>query len=64
MDNARELTGRGRSSRTIGQVIKLCLHLGIEPLFIPEHAPWCKGSVENGNGLVERLLVQGQPLHD
>lgn len=64
MDNARELTGRGRYSRTIGQVVKLCLYLGIEPLFIPEQAPCRNGSVENCNGWVEKLLVKGQQLHD
>jgi transposase InsO family protein len=58
LDNARELAGWGPAARTLSRVIRLCLHFGISPVFIPEREPQCNGSVENFNGWFQEPLLQ------
>jgi transposase InsO family protein len=57
MDNAAEFRGSLYWKRTISQVVRLCLYLGIEALFIPEGMACRNGSIENFNGLFDRLLL-------
>lgn len=57
MDNAMEFRGSNRYPRSFGKVVRLCLNLGVEPLFIPQHEPWRNGFIENFNGLLDRLLL-------
>lgn len=60
MDNGREFTGQGRWPRSLGQVIRLCLYLGIEPIFIPEGKPCFQGSIENVNGWIGQHVIKAQ----
>jgi hypothetical protein len=55
-DNARELAGWGPSARTLSHVIRLCLRLGVGPVFIPEGEPQFNGGVENFNGWFQEPL--------
>lgn len=57
-DNGKEFCGWGRWPRSISRVIRLCLRLGIEPVFIPEGKPQRNGSVENFNGWFQPLLLR------
>ncbi|OGO32904.1 MAG: hypothetical protein A2Z03_07920 [Chloroflexi bacterium RBG_16_56_8] len=57
-DNAREFAGWGRAARYLSRVIRLCLRLGIEPVFIPVARPQYNGSVEKFNGWFQPLLFQ------
>src|SRR5215468_2314523 len=57
-DNARELCGWGASARTLSRVIRLCLHFGVSPVFIPKGEPQFNGSVENCNGWFQEPLFQ------
>ena len=57
-DNGREFCGFGYAARYLSRVIRLCLRLGIEPVFIPEGMPRRNGSVENFNGWFQPLLLQ------
>jgi len=57
-DNARELAGWGQSARTLSRVIRLCLRLGVSPVFIPEGEPQFNGSAENFNGWFQEPLFQ------
>jgi hypothetical protein len=50
LDNARELAGGGPAARTLSRVIRLCLHVGVGPVFIPAGAPQFHGGVEHFNG--------------
>ena len=50
LDDARELCGWGVAARYLSRVIRLCLRLGVEPVFIPPGMPEHNGSVENFNG--------------
>jgi hypothetical protein len=57
-DNARELSGWGPAARTLSRVIRLCLHFGVSPVFIPAGEPQFNGSVENFNGWFQEPLFQ------
>ena len=62
VDNGSEFVGSPRYPKSLSQPIKLCLHLGIEVLFIPPKCPWRNGCVESFNGLLNELLVRTQVL--
>jgi putative transposase len=57
-DNAREYLGWGPAARYLSRKIRLCLHFGIEPVFIPPARPQYNGSVENFNGWFQPRLFQ------
>jgi putative transposase len=48
-DNGREFCGFGYTARFLSRLIRLCLCLGIEALFIPKGKAQWNGSVENFN---------------
>jgi len=56
LDNAREPAGWGPAARTLSRVIRLCLHFGVGPVFIPAGEPQVNGSVENFNGWFQPRL--------
>ena len=57
-DNGREFCGWGRWPRSLSRIIRLCLRLGIEAVFIPEGKPQRNGSVEQFNGWFQPLLLR------
>lgn len=57
MDNAMTFRGNARYPRSFSQVVKVCLDLDVEPLFVPPAEPWRNGFIENFNGLIVRLLL-------
>lgn len=60
MDNGKEFTGQGRWPRSLGQVIRLCLYLGVEPVFVPEGMPCWQGSIENANGWIGQHVIKAR----
>ena len=60
MDNGLEFRGSNRYPRSLGKLLRVCLDLGVAPVFIPTHEPWRNGVIENLNGLVGRLLLRTQ----
>jgi len=56
-DNGREFCGFGPSARFLSRVIRLCLRLGVEPVFIPKSRPQHNGSVEQFNGWFQPVLL-------
>ena len=50
MDNGASFIGDLIHSRHFSRVVKLCLHLGVEPVFIAPSKPWMNGTVEDFNG--------------
>ena len=64
MDNGLKFRGSNRYPRSLGQLLRVCLDLGVEPLFIPPHEPWRNGVIENLNGLLDRLLLQQETFKD
>ena len=57
-DKAREFLGWGPAARYLSRLIRLCLRLGVTPVFIPPARPQRNGSVENFNGWFQPRLLQ------
>lgn len=57
-DNGKQFYAPGRYNRSLNRVIRLCLRLDIQPIFIPEAQPQRNGSVENFNGWFQPLLLR------
>jgi transposase InsO family protein len=57
-DNGREFCGFGHAARYLSRVIRLCLRLEIETVFIPPGKPQHNGSVENFNGWFQPVLLE------
>jgi len=63
-DNALEFRGSNRYPRSAGLLTKLCVALGIESVFVPAREPWRNGTIENFNGLFQRLVLNIQHIQD
>ncbi len=50
MDNGAYFIGDIKHQRHFSRVVKLCLHLGVEPVFIAPSRPWMNGTIEDFNG--------------
>jgi len=64
LDNALSYRGSNKYPRTFGDVIKLCLYLGIEPIFIPEAEPWRQGVIEKFNDVYDKMFFRAQIFKD
>jgi len=60
VDNELSLKGSNRHPRTFGDVIKLCLYLGVEIIFIPEAEPWRQGVIEKFNDVFDKMFFRSQ----
>jgi hypothetical protein len=49
MDNGASFIGDLIHSRHFSRIVRLCLHLGVEPVFIAPSKPWMNGTVEDNN---------------
>lgn len=58
MDNCLDFRGSNRHPRSPSKLMRVCLDLGIQPVFIPLREPWRNGVVENLNGLLDRFLFR------
>ncbi len=58
LDNDAAFCGGYKTPRRIGQVVRLCLYLGIELIFLPVAEPECNGEIEELNGLWSRAYWQ------
>ena len=50
MDNGASFIGDLIHPRHFSRVVRLCLHLGVEPVFIAPGKPWMNGRIEGFNG--------------
>jgi len=60
MDNCLDFRGSNRHPRSPSKLMRVCLDLGVQPVFIPLREPWRNGVVENLNGLLNRFLLRLQ----
>ena len=60
LDNDAAFCGGYKTPRRIGQVVRLCLYLGIELIFLPVAEPERNGEVEELNALWSRAFWQRQ----
>ena len=57
VDNSFTFAGSPKYPRSIGPLIRLCLHSGVEPWFIPPSEPWRNGSVERFNDFYQQSFL-------
>ena len=58
MDNCLDFRGSNLYPRSPSKLVRVCLDLGVQPVFIPLREPWRNGVVENLNGLLGRFLFR------
>ena len=58
MDNCLDFRGSNLYPRSPSKLVRVCLDLGVQPVFIPLREPWRNGVVENLNGLLDRFLFR------
>ena len=59
-DNELSFRGSNRHPRSPGLVIRLCLHFGVQPVFIPIGEPWRNGSIEKFNDTYNKKFFRRQ----
>jgi transposase len=57
IDNALSFFGSHRYPRGMGPLIRLCLHMHIEPWFIPMAEPWRNGVIEKFNNHYQQKFL-------
>ena len=60
LDNELSFRGSNRYSRSPGLVIRLCLHFGVQPVFIPIGEPWRNGVIEKFNDTYNKKFFRQQ----
>ena len=59
-DNELSFRGSNRHPRSPGLVIRLCLHFGVTPVFIPIGEPWRNGEIEKFNDTYNKKFFRRQ----
>ena len=60
MDNELSFRGSNRYPRNFGLLVRLCLHAGVEIVFIPEGEPWRNGIIERFNDTFDKNFFRRQ----
>lgn len=60
LDNELSFRGSNRHPRSPGLVVRLCLHFGVQPVFIPIGEPWRNGVIEKFNDTYNRKFFRRQ----
>ena len=60
IDNELSFRGSNRYPRSLGIVLRLCLHFGIQPVFIPVGEPWRDGIIEHFNETYDKKFFRRQ----
>ncbi len=64
MDNILSLRGSNQYPHSLGLVIRLCLYLDIQPIFIPIREPWRNGIVEHFQNVFDKMFFRSQYFKD
>ena len=62
IDNAMSFFGSPTHPRGMGPLIRLCLHNGVEPWFIPMSEPWRNGMIESFNDRYQQMFLAKQTM--
>lgn len=60
MDNSLEFRGSNAYPRSLSRLMRVCLDVQVQPVFIPTGEPWRNGVIENLNGLIQRLFLKAK----
>jgi transposase InsO family protein len=63
-DNQQVFSGSERHLRWFSKIIRLCLYLDIEPVFIPFREPWRMAEIEHFNDVWDKRFFRGQRFED
>ncbi len=64
MDNQLPMRGSNQYPHSFGLVIRLCLSLGTQPLFIPLREPWRNGIIEHFQNVFDKMFFRTQYFKD
>ena len=62
VDNEMTFHGSPLYPRTLGPLPRLCLPLGVEPVFIPPREPWRNGVIERFQGFWDQRVWRKSPI--
>lgn len=60
MDNALEFRGSNAHPRSLSRLVRVCLDVNVQSVFIPTSEPWRNGVIENLNSLIQRLFLKAK----
>jgi len=60
IDNELSFRVSNKYPRSLGLVIRLCLHFGVQPVFIPAGEPWRNGVIEKFNDTYNKKFFRRQ----
>ena len=60
MDNKLPMRGSNWHPHSFGLIIRLCLYLGIQPIFIPIGEPWRNGIIERFQDVFDKMFFRSQ----
>jgi len=60
MDNKLPMRGSNRYPHSFGLIIRLCLYLGIQPIFIPIGEPWRNEIIERFQDVFDKMFFRSQ----
>lgn len=64
MDNQLPTRGSNRYPHSFGLVIRLCLQIGIQPVFVPTREPWRNGIIERFQDVFDKTFFRVQYFKD
>ncbi len=64
MDNGLEFRGSNAYPRSLSRLMRVCLDVKVQPIFIPTSEPWRNGVIENLNGLIQRLFLKAKTFEN
>lgn len=64
MDNQLAMRGSNHYPHSFGTVIRICLYMGIQPLFIPLAEPWRNGIIEHFQNVFDKMFFRTQYFKD
>ena len=64
VDNQLPMRGSNHHPHSFGLVTRLCLYMGIQPLFIPLAEPWRNGIIEHFQNVFDKMFFRTQYFKD
>ena len=63
-DNELSFHGSDKHPHSLGLILRLCLSLSIQPIFIPQREPWRNEVIENFNNTFDKKFFRTQTVRD
>lgn len=63
MDNELSFRGSNLYPHSLGLILRMCLSLGIQPIFIPQREPWRNGEIESFQNTFDKAFFRSQKFN-